>query len=98
VVVKPEPQFTWDADKNRANIRKHGQSFEQAGLIFENPVLDLVEDWIKGEWRTLSIGRTGDIAMLAVAHTDRDGIIRIISARRATKQERKAYDQYLETL
>ncbi len=84
--------FTWDPAKNAANIAKHGISFEQAARIFDGPVLtgaDTRDDY--GEMRETSIGLVDGIATLVVVHTDRGGVTRIISARRALKKERKLY-------
>ncbi|MHA1537863.1 MAG: BrnT family toxin [Alphaproteobacteria bacterium] len=84
--------FTWDPAKNAANIAKHGVSFEYAVRIFEGPVLtgvDTRNDY--GEMRETSIGLVYGIATLVVVHTDRGGVTRIISARRALKHERYRY-------
>ncbi len=87
-------QFEWDEAKSRANFQKHGYKFEDVIKIFDGPTLDRLDDRFDySEPRYLSIGLVDGIAMVAVAHTDRDGVIRIISARRATKTERKAYDK-----
>lgn len=91
---------SWDATKNRANIAKHGLSFEAAHHVFSDPLhvsrLERIED---GEERWQTIGMVGGVAVL-VAHSWRCSPeetgheeIRIISARRATKAERKAYEQ-----
>jgi len=88
--------FAWDAAKNRANIAKHGVSFEQAERIFAGPVLtwtDGREDY--GETREISIGLLDGVAYLVVVHAERDEITRIISARRALKHERRWYDEAL---
>ena len=89
--------FTWDEEKNRSNLRKHKVSFETAALVFDDPMHLSVQDRVTdGErcWQT--IGIVGGIAILLVAHTiegEGDEIIRIISARKATVQERKRYDE-----
>jgi uncharacterized protein len=91
--------FSWDEEKNKRNQRKHGISFEAAKLVFEDPLhmsrQDRTED---GGRRWQTIGMFGDVALLLVAHTweDTEGDgehIRIISARRATKLERRVYEQ-----
>jgi uncharacterized protein len=91
--------FSWDEAKNKRNQRKHGVSFEAAKLVFEDPLhvtrQDRTED---GEQRWQTVGMVGDVVLLLVAHTwedtESDGEhIRIISARRATKLERKVYEQ-----
>ena len=85
-------KFEWDPAKNDANIAKHGVSFEQAKRIFDGPVLTGGDNrGYHGEMREISIGLLDGIATLVVAHTDRDGITQIISARRALKSERILY-------
>lgn len=87
-------EFEWDEDKNRGNIEKHGIGFATASRIFEGPLVSWVDDRYEyGEVRHHSIGQVGGVIMLAVIHTDRDGIIRIISARRANRAERKRYEE-----
>lgn len=86
--------FEWDEDKNAANVAKHGFGFATASRIFDGPVLTTVDDRAGyGEVRERSIGVIDGILFLAVVHTDRDGICRIISARRANRNERKRYDE-----
>jgi uncharacterized DUF497 family protein len=91
--------FSWDEEKDKRNQRKHGVSFEAAKLVFEDPLhisrQDRTED---GERRWQTIGMVGDVSLLLVAHTWEDTggdgeHVRIISARRATKLERKVYEQ-----
>ena len=84
--------FEWDESKNRANIRKHGVSFDTARRVFGGPVLSRVDDRVHyGEVRHVSIGRVGNAGVLVVAHTERDGRVRLISARPASRKERQAY-------
>lgn len=91
-------RFEWDENKNETNQKKHGISFETAKLIFNDPsclfVLDRKE---AGEQRWHAIGMIPKTAaVLTVVHTEiREGSIRIISARRATKQEQNDYAQSL---
>ncbi|MFM9973677.1 MAG: BrnT family toxin [Beijerinckiaceae bacterium] len=88
--------FEWDEAKNQSNIAKHGVSFAFARKIFTGVVLthtDGRNDY--GELREVSIGLAEGVAILAVAHTDRRGITRIISARPATRKERKRYGEAL---
>ena len=69
-------------------------SFETASYIFEDPLHISVPDRIvDGEGRWLTMGLVGGIVVLVVAHTYDDEIIRIISARKATKYERKKYEE-----
>ena len=85
--------FEWDEAKGQANIQKHGVGFETAKLIFDGPVLtwqDNRKDY--GEDRYISIGRV-HTALIVVAHTNRAGRIRLISARPASRKERQAYHE-----
>ena len=85
--------FEWDEAKNQANIRKHGASFETARRTFDGPVLTWVDERMDyGEVRHVSIGKVGN-AVVVVAHTDRDGRMRLISARPASRKERQAYHE-----
>ena len=86
--------FEWDADKNRLNIEKHGVEFELAKEIFESPVLSHVDDRAEyGEIRMIGIGALGDGAILTVVYTERLGSTRLISARPASRPERKIYNE-----
>lgn len=88
--------WTWDDAKNARNRAKHGIPFELAQEVFDDPLQWSVKDpHLDGDrWRT--IGMVG-AALLFVVHTDPetapDGVGRIISARRATPAERRAYEQ-----
>lgn len=88
--------FEWDDDKNGANRRKHGISFEEAATIFDGPVLSLEDASDPREVRERSNGLIGGVVVACVIHTDRDDAIRIISARKATPNERKLFDAYLK--
>lgn len=87
--------FEWDEDKNLANARKHGISFGTARRIFDAEFLmrqDRRRDC--GEDRYTSIGNV-EGAVIVVAHTNRGGRTRIISARPASRKERQAYHEAL---
>jgi uncharacterized DUF497 family protein len=95
-------EFTWYERKNRANQQKHGISFETAILVFDDPLNVSAQDReVDGEPRWQTIGMVNGIHVLLVAHTldvdiDRDddeAVIRILSARKATRQERRIYAQ-----
>ena len=90
-------QFEWDEGKNLANIRKHGIDFKDAIDVFNHPMLaapDLREDY--GEERWLALGWM-NATMAVVVYVERSGpVIRIISARKATKGEAKRYGQSIE--
>lgn len=88
--------FEWDEDKNEANLEKHGISFEEACAIFEGPVLSLEDDGHHSEVRERSYGLIGGCVVVCVVHTDRGDATRIISARKATKKERKLFYAYLQ--
>ena len=90
--------FEWDEAKARSNERKHGVRFEDAMLVFADPWALVDQDRIEGvELRWQTLGMVGGFVLLLVAHTvrteDQDEIIRIISARKAVRKERKRYDQ-----
>lgn len=91
-------RFEWDETKARSNARKHGVRFEDATLVFADPHALAVQDRLEGgELRWQTLGLAGGIVLLLVAHTVRDEregeIIRIISARKAVRKERKRYDE-----
>src|SRR6185437_5459594 len=93
-------EFEWDAVKAKSNERKHGVVFEDAMLIFDDPYVISEQDRIvEGEQRWQSIGIVRGIHFLLVAHTSETGEregperVRIISARKANRQERARYEQ-----
>ena len=91
--------FSLDDNKSIGNLAKHGVSFEAAKLVFDDPLHVSRQDRVEnGEQRWQTIGLVADCVLVLVAHTwfdEDDGSehIRIISARRATKIERKVYEQ-----
>jgi uncharacterized DUF497 family protein len=94
-------RFEWDEAKNLSNRRKHGLSFEQACAVFLDPWYVSVQDRIEGgEPRWQTFGLVEDLFLVAVAHTVREErdqgrsveVIRIISARQATRKERRRYE------
>jgi uncharacterized protein len=94
--IQAAVHFEWDKTKNRANIVKHGISFETAKLIFDDPhLVSFPERNVEGEEPWQSLGSADGIVILAVAHTvhDSDGneVVRIISARKASPSERRRY-------
>lgn len=88
-------RFVWDNAKNRANRIKHGVSFETARLVFDDPYHISVPDQHEhGEERWTTVGLVGAIVVLVVVHTyehNGEEIVRIISARKATRRERERY-------
>lgn len=86
--------FIWDAEKARANVHKHhGITFEQAAEVFFDPFFRLVNASRNDESRDAAIGYDSLDRLLFVVHIELEGeYIRIISARKATLQERKDHD------
>ena len=94
-------RFEWDEAKNLSNQRKHGVSFEKASAVFLDPLYVSAQDRIEdGEPRWQAIGMVEDLLILTVAHTVREekaegtwvDVFRIISARPATRKERRRYE------
>jgi uncharacterized DUF497 family protein len=87
-------KFQWDSVKAITNIRKHGISFEEAVTIFGDTLAMTIFDPKHSidEFRFLTIGQSKLQRLLIVSHTERDGEIRLISARLATPQERRNYE------
>ncbi len=84
-------EFEWDSIKNQRNIEKHGIDFMDAVRIFERPTLTVVDNRRNyGEKRIAAMGAIEDV-ILYVVYTVRDNVLRIISARRANRRERKKY-------
>ena len=89
-------KFEWDASKAAANEKKHTVSFEEAKTVFDNPLAATLltdEEHSTNEPREIIIGHSQRNRLLLVAFAERDGSIRIISARSATRQEREDYEQ-----
>ena len=86
-------RLAWNEKKAKANLRRHGVSFELATSAFRDPfAIELVDDREDyGEQRLVVIGMADGPLLLFVAFTERDDRIRIISARRATKYEEEVY-------
>jgi uncharacterized DUF497 family protein len=92
-------RFAWDDAEAGENLRKHGVSFEEASTVFadENARLKHDPDHSREEDRFILIGFSANLRLLLVCHAYRenDEVIRIISARKATPNERKQYGSYL---
>ncbi|MGH6957202.1 MAG: BrnT family toxin [Caulobacteraceae bacterium] len=91
-------RFEWDEAKARANLAKHGVSFELARRVWDDPFYDLIRQMEDGEERWLAIGLVASETLLLVVHVNRGGdedeqIVRIVSARKATRHERTRYEQ-----
>lgn len=87
-------KIEWDAQKDMLNQAKHHVSFELAQLVFDDPFHISFQDRIvAGEERWQTFGMINGTMVLLVANTYHNEVIRIISARKATKRERKQYEK-----
>jgi hypothetical protein len=88
-------QFEWDPEKAKKNLKKHGVSFEEASTIFDDPqfISFLDEEHSEDEERHITIGMSDKMRLVMAAHTERRNLIRLISARKATKNEEKFYNE-----
>jgi uncharacterized DUF497 family protein len=88
-------QFSWDENKNKANVKKHKVSFEEAMSVFSDANAKIIHDpdHSKTEDRFIILGLSELLNLLVVCHCykESDEIIRIISARKATKKETSNY-------
>lgn len=84
-------EFTWDEGKRHSNLRKHGYDFADACRVF-NGYTFTAEDTREayGEWRLQTLGLLQD-AVVVITHTERSGTVRLISMRKATKDETQNY-------
>ena len=86
--------FEWDEAKSQANERKHGVSFHDAKTAFNDTFAYTTydPDHSEDEDRYITMGQSDDGRLIIVSHTDRDDVTRLISARVATRAERKDYE------
>ncbi len=87
-------EFDWDPAKRVSNARKHGITFEEASEVFDDPMRI---EWVSSdpaddEERLTTVGRVKR-RILTVVYTERERFIRLISARKASRDERRDYDQ-----
>jgi len=87
--------FGWNPEKNEQNLKKHGVSFSEAATVFGDPLSVTIQDpdHSVDEERFLTMGLSYRRRLLVVSHTERQGWIRIISARSATAHERRNYEE-----
>jgi hypothetical protein len=87
--------YEWNAAKAKANIQKHGVPFEEAATVFLDPLALTFPDphHTGGEEREITIGHTAEHQVVFVSHCQRGDHLRIISARKATRKERKQYGE-----
>jgi uncharacterized DUF497 family protein len=88
-------KFEWDENKAKINKRKHGITFEEATTAFADELSITIDDPLHSddEDRLILIGKSQYFNTLVVVHVERKDILRIISARKATKKERKFYEE-----
>ena len=88
-------EFEWDENKAELNLKKHKISFHEAATIFGDSLALTFDDpdHSVGEYRLITFGLSRFNRLLVVSHTQREGKMRIISARPMTKQERKIYEE-----
>lgn len=86
--------FGWDPEKEKLNQEKHGVEFSETGTVFLDPLVEIRpdDDHSSGEVRSIALGLSWRRRLLVVIFTERGDRIRIISARRATRRETKAYE------
>ncbi|MBM3181342.1 MAG: BrnT family toxin [Chloroflexi bacterium] len=89
-------EFEWDEEKAKSNLKKHGVSFEEGATIFNDPMIATIldPDHSEDEERFISIGMSVIRRLLSVIHTYRKDRLRLISARKATKAEKKNYENH----
>ena len=87
--------FEWDANKAQSNLAKHKVNFEAAATVFGDPRSVTIPDpaHSQSENRFIILGRSHDGKLLVVVHTERGDNMRIISARPASRRERKQYEE-----
>jgi len=87
-------QFEWDPEKARSNVQKHGVTFDEASTAFRDPLSATIPDPLhsEDEDRFVLIGYSHRERLLVIVHTYRSHRIRLISARPATKRERRRHE------
>jgi len=97
IIIVSKISFTWDDKKNRANQKKHRVSFEEAQSVFfdEDAIEYFDPEHSESEDRFIMLGLSAHLRVLVVCHCYResDSVIRIISARKATRKERESYSR-----
>ena len=89
------PRFDWDPRKATSNVRRHGVSFEETLTVFANPLARIFddEDATVDETREIIVGHSVQERLLMICFAEGQDAIRIISARKATKNERTDYEE-----
>ncbi len=88
-------RFEWDEEKAKRNLAKHGVSFEEAATVFGDALSLTIPDPVHStvEQRWITMGLTHRRQWVVVVHTNRGSTIRLISARKATRREKRAYEE-----
>jgi hypothetical protein len=88
-------EFDWDAEKAALNLQNHRVSFDEAVTVFYDPLSATFDDpdHSEGERRLITIGYSSRGRLLLMVHSEQQGSIRVISARRATAHERKRHEE-----
>jgi len=88
-------EFEWDPHKAESNLKQHGVSFDDATTVFRDTLSITISDpdHSESENRFIDIGMSHRRELLVVSYTERKDKIRIVSARRATRAERKNYEE-----
>lgn len=99
-VVSDDGKFEWSDAKDVLNIQNHGFSFSEILEVFDDPYLltKYDEKHSDAEDRFISVGRVKGFVIVVVVHTERNGIIRVVSARKALKRERGIYYERIRRL
>lgn len=87
--------FEWDERKAKQNLNKHGVSFDEASTVFGDTFSVTIDDPLHSmrQRRYVTLGHSAKQRLLVVVHTERGNRIRLISARVATRHERKTYEE-----
>ena len=88
-------KFEWDPNKAASSVRRHGIAVEDAASVFGDPLARTIPDpeHSTGEARFVTMGLTAGGRLVVVVHTDREGRTRLVSARPATRREKKSYEE-----
>ncbi len=88
-------QFEWDENKAKTNLAKHGVSFDEGKTVFGDPLFVVFADPDHSieERRLIIMGESSKRRLLVVAYTERGQVTRLISAREATRRERRFYEE-----
>lgn len=97
MVEHTSPVFEWDRRKAAGNLSKHGISFEEGLTVFADRLARIHDDpdHSAGEHREIIVGQSSEGRLLVVCFVEAGGTVRIFSARRATRRERRDYEEAL---